>query len=223
MSTLRRPTSSQVLEATGVLLFLGTLALGVLGTLPEEPHFEVGREVFGNIPDPAVFLFYVGTGAFLWLTLHLFAQRAAGWQQGGEDARTGRWEARLRRLYEGLTMRTVVRDARAGVMHSMIYYGFVVLFLGTATLELDHLAPSSLKFLHGNFYLGYSAVLDLAAIVYLGGLGSMGGALAGGLLLGVVEAIGMHFTSPSLKSLLSYTVFIAVLLLRPNGLFHRKR
>ena len=52
---------------------------------------------------------------------------------------------------------------------------------------------------------------------------SMGGALAGGLLLGVVEALGMHFTSPSLKSLLSYGIFIAVLLLRPNGLFHRKR
>ena len=47
--------------------------------------------------------------------------------------------------------------------------------------------------------------------------------VAGGLLLGVVEAIGMHFTSPSLKSLLSYGIFIAVLLLRPNGLFHRKR
>jgi branched-chain amino acid transport system permease protein len=60
-------------------------------------------------------------------------------------------------------------------------------------------------------------------VITLGGFGSMGGALSGGLLLGVVEAIGMHFTSPSLKSLLSYTVFIAVLLLRPNGLFHRKR
>jgi branched-chain amino acid transport system permease protein len=60
-------------------------------------------------------------------------------------------------------------------------------------------------------------------VITLGGFGSMGGALAGGLLLGVVEALGMHFTSPSLKSLLSYAIFIAVLLLRPNGLFHRKR
>ena len=60
-------------------------------------------------------------------------------------------------------------------------------------------------------------------VITLGGFGSMGGALAGGLLLGLVEAIGMHFTSPSLKSLLSYGIFIAVLLLRPNGLFHRKR
>ena len=40
-------------------------------------------------------------------------------------------------------------------------------------------------------------------------------------MLGVVEAIGMHFTSPSLKTLLSYGVFIAVLLRRPNGLFAR--
>jgi branched-chain amino acid transport system permease protein len=41
-------------------------------------------------------------------------------------------------------------------------------------------------------------------------------------LLGVVEAIGMHYTNPSLKALLSYGVFIGVLLLRPEGLFTRK-
>jgi branched-chain amino acid transport system permease protein len=58
-------------------------------------------------------------------------------------------------------------------------------------------------------------------VITLGGFGHMGGALAGGLLLGVVEALGMHFTSPSLKSLLSYAVFIGVLLTRPNGLFGR--
>ncbi|MGD2102196.1 MAG: (Fe-S)-binding protein [Acidimicrobiia bacterium] len=170
MVTVRRPTTSQALETLGVLSALGTLGLGVLGTLPEEPEFEVGREVFGNIPDAAVFVFYVTLAAFLWLTLHLFAQRSVNWQQGAADPRTGSWEKRLRRLYEGLTMRTVVRDRRAGVMHSMIYYGFIVLFLGTVTLEIDHLLPSGLKFLHGGFYLGYSAVLDLAAVVYLGGL-----------------------------------------------------
>jgi branched-chain amino acid transport system permease protein len=43
----------------------------------------------------------------------------------------------------------------------------------------------------------------------------------GGLLLGLVEAFGMHFTSPSLKMLLSYGVFIGVLLARPKGLFAR--
>ena len=155
----------------GALLALGTLALGFLGTLPEHPHFEVGREVFANIPDAVVFLFYVGLAAFLWLTLHLFAQRAMGWQQGVRDDRSGHWRARLARLYDGLSMKTLMRDPRSGVMHSAIYFSFIILFLGTVTLEIDHLMPASFKFLHGNVYLGYSAVLDLAGLVFLGGLG----------------------------------------------------
>ncbi len=171
MTEPRRVTAPRALEALGVLLALGTIALGVLGTIPEEPEFEIGREVFGGIPDALVFTFYVGVAAFVWLACHLFAQRAASWRQGGADERTGHWSRRIQRLYEGLTMRTVARDRRAGVMHAMIYYGFVVLFLGTVTLEIDHLLPSQLKFLHGSVYLGYSAILDLAAAVFLGGLG----------------------------------------------------
>ena len=170
MSSVRRPTAAQILEALGFLSGIGTLGLGFLGTFPEHPHFPIGREVFGNVPDAAVLVFYVGVAAFLWLTFHLFAQRAASWQLGGPDRRIGHWKARLSRLYDGLSMKTLMRDPRAGVMHSMIYFGFIVLFLGTVTLEIDHLMPANLKFLEGNFYLGYSAILDLAGIVFLGGL-----------------------------------------------------
>ncbi len=70
--------------------------------------------------------------------------------------------------------------------------------------------------------MGEPYTVTALIVITLGGFGSMGGALAGGLLLGVVEAIGMHYTNPSLKALLSYGVFIAVLLLRPEGLFTRK-
>ncbi len=70
--------------------------------------------------------------------------------------------------------------------------------------------------------MGEPYTVTALIVITLGGFGSMGGALAGGLLLGVVEGVGMHFTNPSLKSLLSYGIFIAVLLLRPNGLFARK-
>jgi branched-chain amino acid transport system permease protein len=70
--------------------------------------------------------------------------------------------------------------------------------------------------------MGEPYTVTALIVITLGGFGSMGGALAGGLLLGVVEAIGMHFTNPSLKALLSYCVFIGVLLLRPEGLFTRK-
>ncbi|PPE67302.1 branched-chain amino acid ABC transporter permease [Caldimonas caldifontis] len=69
--------------------------------------------------------------------------------------------------------------------------------------------------------MGEPYTVTALIVITLGGFGSMSGALAGGLLLGVIEALGMHFTNPSLKSLLSYSVFIAVLLLRPNGLFKK--
>ncbi len=169
--TVKRPTTRQVLETAGVVSAAATLTLGVLGAVGEHPEFPVGRKVFGNIPDAVVVIFYVTLAAFLWLAFHLFAQRAGSWAQGGEDDRTGHWRERLHRLYQGLSMKTLMRDPKYGVMHSMIYYGFIVLFLGTVTLEIDHLLPAGLKFLQGRFYQGYSAVLDLASLVYLGGLG----------------------------------------------------
>ena len=67
--------------------------------------------------------------------------------------------------------------------------------------------------------MGEPYTVTALIVITLGGFGSMSGALAGGLLLGVIEALGMHFTNPSLKALLSYSVFTAVLLLRPKGLF----
>ncbi len=69
--------------------------------------------------------------------------------------------------------------------------------------------------------MGEPYTVTALIVITLGGFGSMEGALIGALLLGVIEAVGMHFSSPSLKALLSYTVFIAVLLLRPKGLFTR--
>jgi len=160
-----------VIEGLGIAGALGTLGLGLLGTLPAHPHFDVGREVFGNIPDFVQVVFYIGIAAFIWLSAHLFALRAKTWGLGRPEQRRGQWSRRLNRLAAGLAMKTVARDRQAGLMHSMIYYGFIMLFLGTVTLEIDHIVPSNLKFLQGNVYLGYSAILDAASLVYLGGLG----------------------------------------------------
>ena len=71
-------------------------------------------------------------------------------------------------------------------------------------------------------FMGQPYTVTALIVITLGGFGSMGGALIGGLFLGVIEALGMHFSNPSLKALLSYAIFIAVLLLRPEGLFTRK-
>jgi len=69
--------------------------------------------------------------------------------------------------------------------------------------------------------MGEPYTVTALIVITLGGFGSVAGSLVGGLLLGVVEALGMHFTNPSLKMLLSYGVFIGVLIWKPNGLFAR--
>jgi branched-chain amino acid transport system permease protein len=70
--------------------------------------------------------------------------------------------------------------------------------------------------------MGEPYTVTALVVITLGGFGSMTGALVGGLALGVIEAVGTHLTNPSLKSLLTYAIFIAVLLWRPNGLFNKK-
>jgi len=59
-------------------------------------------------------------------------------------------------------------------------------------------------------------------VVIVGGLGSMAGALVGGVLIGVSEALAGFLLIPSLKSLFSYGLLILVLLLRPEGLLGRR-
>ena len=59
-------------------------------------------------------------------------------------------------------------------------------------------------------------------IVIIGGLGSMVGALAGGILIGVSEAVAGLIITPSAKSMLSFALLIAVLAFRPQGLFGKR-
>jgi Fe-S oxidoreductase/nitrate reductase gamma subunit len=165
------PNAAQVLLGLGSAAGVGTLVMWYLGTLPGRYEPEVGREVFGNVPHALEAVFYVVTAVGLAACFYLFSLRARNWSRGQPERRTGDWGARFRRLEQGLAMKTLLRDRQAGLMHSMVYFGFVVLFLGTVTLEIDHLLPNRFKFLEGSFYLGYSLVLDLAGLVFLGGLG----------------------------------------------------
>ncbi len=165
-----RISASKALGVTAVLAVIGTLALWWLGSLPAEPDFAVGRVVFGNIPELIVAMFYVIVAAFLGLSIGLFALRATTWERGTWERRSGDLKRRLHRFSEGVSMRTVMEDPAAGLMHAMMYYGFIVLFIGTVILEIDHILPVSFKFLQGGLYQGYSAVLDAAGVVFLAGV-----------------------------------------------------
>jgi branched-chain amino acid transport system permease protein len=70
--------------------------------------------------------------------------------------------------------------------------------------------------------LGPAYTLLAFVIVIVGGLGSMSGALIGGVLIGVSEALAGFFITPSAKSMFSFALLILVLLIRPRGLIGNK-
>jgi branched-chain amino acid transport system permease protein len=61
------------------------------------------------------------------------------------------------------------------------------------------------------------------AAAMLGGLGSFGGAVAGGLLLGLIEGLGAGFVSSAYKEAIAFVVILAVLFFLPGGLFGASR
>lgn len=73
-----------------------------------------------------------------------------------------------------------------------------------------------------NPQVGGGFVLIAFTIVVLGGMGSFVGALIGGLIVGVVEALGGLFLGESLGQIGIFVIFILVLILRPTGLFGAK-
>ena len=70
--------------------------------------------------------------------------------------------------------------------------------------------------------LGPAYTLLAFIIVIVGGLGSMTGALVGGILIGVSEALAGFIIQPSMKSMFSFALLVAVLVLRPQGLMGRR-
>ncbi len=73
-----------------------------------------------------------------------------------------------------------------------------------------------------NPWSGLPILLKGFVVVILGGLGSFPGAIAGGLILGVVEAIGVQLTSSEWRDVIAFALMIAVIWWRPWGLFGSK-
>jgi branched-chain amino acid transport system permease protein len=71
-------------------------------------------------------------------------------------------------------------------------------------------------------FMGFSYTVVGFVIIILGGLGNIFGSLVGGLLLGLLETFGVAVAGANYRSILIYGVFIAILLIRPQGLFGAK-
>jgi branched-chain amino acid transport system permease protein len=128
----------------------------------------------------------------------------------------------LRRLRVGRAIVAVRLDRDAAVLMGVdvrsiyaIAFGIGAALAGCAGVLMALIFPISP--LTSSTYLGKAFV-----VCVLGGLGSVSGALAGGLLLALVEGVGATFLGPAHATTLSFALLIVFLVVRPQGLLGRK-
>ncbi|MDQ3944894.1 MAG: heterodisulfide reductase-related iron-sulfur binding cluster [Actinomycetota bacterium] len=164
----------QLVFAFGVIAGVVFIASGISPAVFDfHDDSEVAREVFGNIPGWVKGAFYLVVGVAAVGVGILASRRVKNWERGGPDDRRTTRENLPRRLADfraGVWMRTLLRDPAAGIMHSLLYFGFVWLFVATVILEVNHQVPGSLKFLHGDVYRAYSLTADVAGVAFLTGV-----------------------------------------------------
>jgi Fe-S oxidoreductase len=135
----------------------------------------VTRILFEAFSANEVRLFYVlGYAAIAVFCYGAFVQIRKYRRGAALTLEGGLWSRFGAMLVSVLNGRTVARrDPGAGTAHRLIFYGFMLLFAGTATitLEYDILEPLfGIRFWYGEFYLVFSLVLDLAGVALILGL-----------------------------------------------------
>ena len=164
----KRIKGPQLVLLIGVAFATVTALSGIAAAVFQQ-HDEspTTREVFGGIPVAMKTTFYVLTCVLLVYGAVLFGQRVKNWTRGKPDDRSTTAKNAKRRLKDfraGVYMQTLLRDPAAGIMHSLIYFSFLVLLAVTTVLEINHQIPKSWKFLNGGIYEAYSFIGDLAGL-----------------------------------------------------------
>ena len=143
----KRIKPHQLVIGIGCFMGLFTLVSGIVPLITDwHDDKSPSREVFGGIPGALQVAFYTVIPVMLVWGAFVFADRVRNWERGAPDRRrttTKNVKRRLADFRAGVYMRTLLRDPAAGLMHSMIYFGFLVLLGVTTVLEIDHQLPES--------------------------------------------------------------------------------
>lgn len=94
----------------------------------------------------------------------------------------------------------------------MITFGIGTGLVGLAAVLVAPMYPVSPT-------VGTYFVLTAFVVVVLGGMGSLGGAFIGALIIGLVDSLSGYYIAPDLKEVVIFAIFVMILLVRPTGLF----
>lgn len=198
------PRLSPLISAIGVSIFLQNFVMLTQGTTDKvfPPLFATAGIEFLGIRLTYLQIFIILVSLLLMFILHLF----------------------ITSTRFGKAMRAVAQDR---VMASLVGVDI------DAIISLTFIIGSALASVAGimvamyyglvNYSIGYIAGIKAFTAAVVGGIGSIPGAMFGGILLGLVESLGAAYLSSEYKDAYAFAVLIAVLLIRPSGLFGQRR
>lgn len=128
----------------------------------------------------------------------------------------------IRTTYLGKAIRATVQDGEAAMLMGIpVPRIFLITFAGGSALV--GLAACIMLPLFSVFpTVGLNFVLIAFVIVVLGGMGSIEGALLGGICVGVVQSLSSYYVAPAFGQMFFFILFLLVMIFRPNGLLGQK-
>jgi branched-chain amino acid transport system permease protein len=194
------PRLSPLISAIGVSIFLQNYVMLTQGATDKVfPNlFGAAGFEFVSVRMTYLQLFIILTSIIVMIALRFFIRKT----RIGKAMRAVAQDKTMASLV-GINIDTVISitfiigsglAAVAGLMVAM-YYGLV------------------------NYFIGYVAGIKAFTAAVLGGIGSIRGAMFGGILLGIVESLGASYISSEYKDAYAFVVLIIILLVKPGGLF----
>jgi branched-chain amino acid transport system permease protein len=194
------PRLSAVVSALGASIFLQNTVMLIYGarsqTYPADIIPMTALEVFGlYIPVARILVLVVSF--ILMAALYLYIQKTR----------------------VGTAIRAAAIDQGAARLMG-IDVNRVILYVFLIGPALGGAAGVMVGLLYGQiqFTMGWSFGLKAFTAAILGGIGNIPGAMVGGILLGVIEALGAQYISIAWKDAIAFGVLILILIVRPTGL-----
>lgn len=129
----------------------------------------------------------------------------------------------IQRTRFGRALRAASLDAETALLYGVDTdrVAFLTFALGTGLAGVTGALLGPIFYVYPT--MGIPSTLKAFVVVVLGGMGSVPGAITGGLIVGLVESFGAGLISSAYKDVIVYLVLILVLILKPHGLFRRYR
>lgn len=208
------PAHNQLLLTLGVALFIENLMLVIFTATPRSIRLDYGRGLTAIGPFTIDFPIRVAGTTITLTKLAAFV---------GAIILTGLLYLLLQRTTLGKAIRATAQNKDGARLVGIDTNLISLLTFGIGAACVGAAAALVLPFLPVDPQIGNMFNITAFVIVVLGGLGSVPGALLGGLIIGLTQELGVVFAPSSTKLFGVFVVFILVLLFRPQGLLGKSR